>query len=436
MSAYAVSRKVNDAMRIALRLSSLLILATATHAVAETATGWTLHPSVTARVGYDDNIFLQDRAIPDPLVTGAVPDGAGSAFVRVGVVLDAAWQLSPAFKFTAAYSPELVRYEEFSSENHDDHRLDLGLTGRVDAWSYQLKSCLLFIDGDDVAPTYGQIGGAPAIGAASIRSRREQFNAKLAGNATRTFDHGFVRVVGESLLNDYRTHWSSARGYANYVDRSEWNVGLDAGRNVKKDFALVTGVRVGGQYQDNLVLGSPTDPIDYSNTLVRALVGVEGQACSDLTVRLLAGPDFRHFDNHIAAGVDRSPTTRYIEASATWTPRKTDSVTFAYKDYLWVSSGGRCAYQSATGDLQWKHAFNADWSASLGANVQAGDFRDYAANRLDWIYTGTVCLSRNLGAATKLDLEVIREIGDSAPDGYPGRDYSRLQVSLGLRRMF
>jgi hypothetical protein len=425
-------------MSTARRLLPLLVFAAATTgAIAADAppSAWSFHPTLAGRVGYDDNVFLQDRSPLAPGVVSPVPDRAGSWFVRTSVALDATWKVSPALRLDVGYMVEVVRYDEFSSENHVDHRLDFGLGGRSGAWSYQFKSSLFVVNGEDTSPVFGHVGGTPAIGGADIRARRDQFNAKLSGNLTRSFDTGFVRAVGNVNAQDFQTKHSAATGYANYVDRSEWTVGLEGGRYVRKDFAVVAGVRAGEQKQADL-LGLARN---YSNTLTRLLIGVEGNARPDLKLAIMGGPDFRHYNSDVVAGFDRSQSARYTEASATWTPRAADTVVFTAKDYLWLSSGGRCAYQNTSVNLKWKHTFNADWSASLAADTQVGDSRDYAATasqRYDWIYTGVAGVTRNLGTKTKLDLELTREWSDSPIDGKPGREYTHWLASVGIRRVF
>lgn len=421
-------------MRTVLRLCPLLFLVTGVNAVAAfTAGDWTLTPSVAAGVAYDDNIFLQDRSAV--LVPGAAPDRAGSWIARTSATLEASWRLSPAFRFDAAYTPELVRYEAFDSEDHDDHRLDLGVGGKINAWSYQFKAGLLAVDGSRDGPVFGHLGGAPAVGAPAVRARRDQLTTKLSARVTRTLDHGFVRVVGDSCTNDFRTRHSAAPGYANYVDRSEWSAGFDAGRNLRKDFAVVAGLRGGAQQQDDLLGVSR----HYDNTLVRVLAGFEGRPRPDLTVRLLAGPDFRHYGNEVAPGFDRTRTVRYSEGSAVWTPRAADTLALVFKDYLWLSGGGRSPYQSTTANLKWTHRFNADWSVTTAADVQVCDSRDYttgASRRDDWIYTATLGVQHRINASTSLELELLRELGDSALPATPGRDYTRNQVTLGVRHTF
>lgn len=425
-------------MRTVRRLSPLLLVTAFAGSLAAGDASWTLRPSASARVGYDDNVFLQDGGTPAPGVTGAVPAKAGSWFTRVSAGIDASWKPSDAFQLDAAYSPELFAYEAFSDENHADQKFDLGLRGREGAWSYQFKSNALFVDGDDTGPIYGYVGGGPAIGGAPVRSRRDQLNTKASGWLRRDFDGVFVRTAGEFVSNDYRTRLISTAvvpGYSNYVDRSEWNAGADVGRDIAKNLSLFVGVRAGEQHQDNL-LGVP---LNYSNQLTRLLIGIEGKPRADLTLRLLGGPDYRRYGRDVAAGFDRSRATRYIEASASWNATKSDTLTLSGKDYLWLSASGRCAYQHTIANLQWKHTFDADWSASVAAETQCGDSRDYSApatSRLDWIHAGTLTVTRNLGAATKLDLEIVRELGESAVDAKPGREYTHWMASAGVRHVF
>lgn len=394
---------------------------------------WTHRASLSAGLAYDDNVFLQDRA--PVLVPGAVPDRAGSWVGTLSVSLGLGWEPSDAFQLDAGYSPGITRYEAFDSEDHDDHRFDLGLRGHGGDWSYQLKGGFTLVDGSSQAPVYGHAGGGPAIGGAPVRARRDQTSARLAASLTRNFDRGFLRAAGAGNWQDFDTRHSAAAGHANYVDRSEWTAGPEAGLRIRQDFALIAALRAGEQRQANL-LGVP---LNYTNTLLRFLVGVEGKAAPGLTLRFLAGPDFRRYDADVAAGFDRTRTARYLEGSATWSVSDADTLALAFKDYLWLSSGGRGAYQNTTANLKWTHAIAAGWSASLAADVQVGDNRDYvvpASDRCDWIYTGTAGVTRAFNARTKLELELAREWSDSVVPAKPGREYTRWLVSANLRHAF
>lgn len=395
--------------------------------------GWSFSPSVAASAGYDDNVFLQERG---PVVApGAVaPANAGSSFAVLSGNVAASHVFSPAFRFDGSLGVDVVRYEAYESENHDDYRLQLGASGTVDDWSYQFKSSLLVVEGDGDGLVFGRQGGAPSFGAPGVRARRDQLAFKMNGQATRKLDHGFVRLVGDGCANDFRTRQSAATGYANYVDRAEWTAGADAGRDVSKGLAVVVGARGGVQRQaDKLGV-----PLNYDNRLVRLLAGVEGRPHDTLTLRVLAGPDFRRYDRDVAAGFDRTRTARYAEASATWTPDANDTVALTYKDYLWLSAGGRGVYQSSCGNLKWTRRIDADWSVSLAGDVQVGDNRDIpqVAQLDDWICTAIVGVKRRLGASTTLELEYLHEWGESGIPATSGRDYERNQITLGVRRTF
>lgn len=427
-------------MRSALRSFAFLASLAAPLAAADPgpAQSWTVRPSLAARIGYDDNLFLQDHAPATVGFLNPVPEHAGALFIRTSALIEATWQLSSAFQIDAAYAPEIVRYDDYASENHDDHRLDLGVSGREGAWSYQFKSSATLVDGDDTGPVFGNTHGGPAIGGVGVRSRRDQLNTRATGQLTHTSDAGFVRVAADTCINDYDTRLISTTlrpGYANYVDRSEWSAGVDLGRKLRKNFAAFVGVRGGAQHQDDLV-GKTTN---YSNNLVRVLVGLEGRPSDKLTLRVAAGPDFRHYDDSVAPTFDRSRATRYVEASATWTPTSADTLGLCVKDYLWLSASGPCAYQHTLAGVTWKHAFNSRWTANASADVQAGDSRDYAppgAGRLDWIYTGSLGLTYALDARTKIDAEVVREWSDCTFSPATGREYTRWQYSLGVKRSF
>jgi len=417
-------------MRHARRLLPLFVL-TALHA---SASSWTLRPAFAAEIGYDDNVFLQDRSALLPAVANPVPDEAASGFLKTSASLAATYKAGDSV-FTAGYTAELTRYEAFASENHDDHRLELASRGHSANWSHAFKGSLLVVSGENTSPAFGHAGGTPAIGGADLRARRDQAYTKFSGNLTRTLNHGFVRAVTAANIQDYHTHHLAAPGYANYVDRAEYTAGLEGARNVHKDFALVAAVRGGFQRQADL-LGVAQNS---SNTLTRVLVGVEGRPHADLKLAILAGPDFRRYDSTVPAGFDRTRTARYVEASATWTPCKTDTVTFTAKDYLWLSSGGRLPYQNTAAALAWEHAFTAEWSVTLASDIEVGDNRDYvlpASRRCDWIYTGTFTVTRQLGANTTLDLSLTREWSDSVIAATPGREYTRLLTRAGVTHTF
>ena len=412
----------------------------ATPVAPETSSLWTTSMVAGARTIYDSNVFLQNRS---PIIApNGMPARAGSLVESVSLSLGAAWKPSSAFAFDAGYSPELTHYQRFNSENHNDHRFTTGLLGQNEAWSYDLKGNLLIVDGSSESPIFDHLGGGPAVGGEPVRSRHDQTITKVTGKITYALcPKAFIRAVGSACFQDFGTTQKpttgpgSTPGYANYVDRSEWSAGADAGWFARKDLALVTGIRVGEQRQANL-LGIKNN---YSNTLTRFLIGVEGNILPKLSLSILAGPDMRHYTDSVAAtGFNHNPTTYYAEATAIWTPAKNDSMSFSMKDFLWLP-GGIGAYESTAYDLRWTHTFTQIWSTNLGFNLQGADNTDYAVLAKqcdDVIYTTTIGTTYTLNTKTKLDLGVSHEWSDSFVANTPGREYTRWLVSAGVKYTF
>jgi len=423
-------------MHVSCRRVLILSLSALLSGSAEPASPWKTTESLTAKIGYDDNLFLQDKN-PLSVNPNGAPANAGSMVYTTSLALGVIWSPSQAFVLDTSYSPEITRYDgEYSSEDHIDHNFGAGVSGKVSAWSYAAKGSLLSVDGSKTAPIFGQLGGGPAIGAAPVRDRRAQNLIKASARLAREFDHGFVRVGGAYSDWDFLTEQKSTAGYCNYVDRYEWSVGPEVGRYVRKGFAVVAGVRVGEQHQVTL-LGSP---VQYSNNFTRYLVGVEGKPVDTLSLAFMAGPDRRDFSP--GAGVTiGSKTARYIEASAIWTPTKADTLTLSGKDYLWLNASGKGVYQSSVYDLQWKRALNTRWSFNSGANVQVGDNRPYntdaTKDQNSWIYTASLGATCAITAKTRLDLGLNRSWSDSYLNTpKPGREYTRWQASLAVKYTF
>lgn len=427
--------------RRALAITAFMLLAGFAEA-AETGGTWKTSVAAGARAVYDDNVFLQDRNPMTVNPKGVAPE-AGSMVYAASVALGGMWQPDKLLALDINYAPELIRYQRFNSENHDDHHFKAGMHGEGGAWSYDAKGNLLIVDGSSDSPIFGQTGGAPAVGGEQVRSRRGQTVAKGNGRLTyAAFPEAFLRGVGAASFQDFQTVQKpttgigATPGYANYVDRSEWSAGADIGWFARKDLALVAGVRFGEQRQGNL-LGVKNN---YSNTLTRFLLGAEGKVCPSFSLKFLGGPDVRQYtDSAVASGFDRTRATHYAEGSATWTSSKSDTFTLSMKDYLWLSSGGRGAYENILYDFVWKHTFSKTWSTTAGFNYQEGDNLKYvtpANYRNDSIYTISGGVAYALNARTKLDANIGREWSDSAVSNKPGREYVHWLVSAGITYTF
>lgn len=385
--------------------------------------------STSVRLLEDTNLFLQEEA---PLASGQtqratpanVHDTAADALASVSL----SWKRGPGQTIDLTYSPELVRYFDHASENHTDHTVTGNLACQNGPWTLEAKGRYLHIDGSDEAPIYNALGGTPAIGGEPVRARRSQAIARGSAKLVRRYNGGWTRGVAALFDQQFHTRERTALGYCNYTDRGEATVGVETGLEAGKDLALVAGVRVGRQRQAN-VLGAP---LNFSNTLARYLVGLEGKVGKALKLSVLAGPDVRHYGASARAGFERTQHTAYGEANATWTPDKRDTLALSSKRYLWVASGGRGLYADALVDLTWKRQLSDKWSGSVGYNWHDYDTSHFNAwsPRHDRVYLTTLGVSRVFNAKTRIDLDLLNDRGRSLVANTPGREYTRWTTAL------
>ena len=391
-----------------------------------------LATSATVRVLHDTNLYLQnDAPVATGATTAALPAREAATAVQATLALREAWRSGDAWSLETGYTAEASRYLDHAAENHLDHALTLGATARRGAWSADFKGHYLYVDGSREAPSYTCLGGAPAIGGEPVRSRREQETSRATARVTRQAGPGFVRGVAAWLAQDFHTVQRATSGYVNYTDRAEWSLGADAGGRVTGGLAVFLGVRCGAQRQAN-VLGVSHN---YSNSLVRALVGAEGSLGRTLKLSLTAGPDWRHYGEAVRAGFLRQRQTSFVDATLTWTPTKNETFTAVAKHQLWLGSGGRGAYADSVFELGWKHKLAAEWSLAATANFHEGDSRPYnPALRRDRIYTLNFALSRRIGPAWRADFEVLHDWAASMVVNTPAREYNRWIPAVGATR--
>ena len=412
--------------------SRFILAVLASFAVRRASAAPTIATSATARVLQDSNLYLQNSA---PLVAGqvrpGVPADEAAVALDVSAAVQATWK-APTASVDLGYAPELVRYAAHATEDHTDHVLTVNAAGSAAGWTADLKTRATFVDGAKDAPIYNALGATPAIGGEPVRARRAQVIARASGKLSRPLGHGFVRGVFSAFDQDFHTIERSAIGYCNYADRGETSVGVEAGQPLWGSVSLVGGTRVGFQRQAN-VLGVP---LNYSNTFTRWLGGVEGTPTKSLKLSILVGPDIRHYGRSVRSGFKREQQTGYGEASATWTPTKTDALTLSGRRYLWLSSAGRGTYADTVIDLVWKRKLAAGWSTSAGANYHEGDTSHFNvwSPRRDRVYTVTAGVSRALTSKLRVDVDVMHDWGISMVANTPGREYRRWIVGASVTR--
>ena len=317
---------------------------------------WLSDLSVGYKVSYDDNVLRVSG-------NGLAPKASWVDTVSFKFGINLLPFLSPSASvlksFAVVYQPERDIYTNASAESFTAHRLALKLAGRSGNLSFNLENAFLFNDGNRLAALYSLNQSAGATGNqndkyrnslahAPERERRNQDQDRYT--ATIQYDLGpvFVRPVSSlTFLHmntaSFNTSLAPYKGYQDYVNRYDINLGADVGIAIAQNWYLTAGYRQGFQYQAQFPTSINPDQHFSSNHYQRALLGFEGHL-SWLTLKIAAGPDFRDFNDHTP--ISETKTTRfYGEGTASVSLSQNQSVTLGYKDYVFVSSTGLVPYE-------------------------------------------------------------------------------------------
>ncbi len=384
--------------------------------------------SFGASVGFDDNLYLQDGG---PLAAGQTMASV-SAREFSGVVMGKFSLMgkgaAASWVWSASYAPELFQYLDHKAENHTDHRWSLLASRAAGEWKTALKLGGVEIDGSREGLVYNRLGGGPPIGGVPVRARRAQGQYKGGVLVSHTRGNNFLRAVANAAATDFRTTQRKQTGYSNYVDRSEWDSGLDYGRKAGPAFWIFSGVRVGEQRQENL-LGVA---LNSSSTFVRGLVGLEGKLGEHWTLTVTLGEDRRVMDEDRLAGSERVRAEPYADVSVARTLGAKDALTFSFKQGVILAGSGKSAYVDTLGDLGWKHQWAAAWDTTLGATFDFADFKDMVtAPKREWIATLSASTGWAVTKALRLEAGVVRDVSESLIENTPGREYRRWQGRMG-----
>lgn len=391
---------------------------------------WTFATSIGAKTGYDSNVLLQDFG--DQAKREAWVNSLSATFA-------ATYQTSPLFKAVFSYAPEGVVYEGNSDENHITHRGAINLSGKSGDTSWEFLNGVTRIDGDDLGPRFTLNGGTsaaqiPAIGGVPLRDRRDATIFKNSFKLTQTFGQAFVRPVVSYYHHNFMTEQHIATGdflgYENYIDRQEVSGGFDLGYEAWTGAWLVAGFRAGHQEQSRNQYGVSCP---YSNQYYRFLAGIEGSPTPWLKLNVLAGPDFRNFDHATPASFDADKVYAFIDASATITPTKQDSVTLGVRRFMQPSFTSLCLYEDIVYEATYRHQFDSRFTAGVGFKAYGGEFRP-PVMRNDWIFTPSASLSYTHSA--NLSAELAYSYDWTQCDYNDGREFTRHLVWLGLKYAF
>jgi opacity protein-like surface antigen len=405
-------------------LSLSLILAVAAQPAAAKSP-WNFSTSLSVKETFDNNVFLQDTtalAHRSSMVSAFTPS------------LTLTYQETPAFKAIVSYAPEVVFYHSYSSEDYTAHRATLNLSGKSGDTAWEVNNAVTGIDGNDRGPTFDTAHGGdiPALGGIPLRDRRDAIIYRNSVKVTQTIGKWFVRPVFTSYVHDFQTEQSSAAGYENYIDRSEVNGGLDIGYEARKKTWLVLGYRYGYQHQnERFGVASP-----YSSNYHRILAGVEGTPTDWLKLNVLAGPDIRIFQStSLPSTFDKNEFLWYVDASATVTLGKRNTVTVLLTRYEQPAFSSHSVYEDIVYSVGWRHQCNDKFAATVGLKINEGDWQA-PINRNDVIYTPSVGVSYTFNKHISTDLSYSYDAVCSEVVNTTGREFTRHLVSLGAKFTF
>lgn len=461
---------------------TVLLLATVATVFAQTAPPaatpwkpvWLTEVSISIREGYDNNVYGSgvDSVFYPGTFTGPI-DGSVTATKNHGsffnsitpkVAIDLAKLLgkdSILKTLAFSYAPEFVTYHDAPSENNIAHRIGSTIAAKYDNLSFQLDEAFTYIDGDEYAPTYpGSYYSVYGYGPA--RERREQWQNRATATLTYDQEQWFVRATGSMLMYNLMTKQlavpTANAGYLNFADRYDINGGVDFGYKLATNLAVTVGYRVGHQYQQELP--DAIDPYHQSSSsdYHRLLLGVEGSPAKWLKLKVQAGPDFRDYNDN-APVRDSDPIAFFGEGSLTATASKDDTITFNCRRWRWMGSGGKTPADETSIDLGYKHKFNSQWSAKLGARAQSADYscgESWSASnhaqatgvtnfRNDWLYTLSAGVQYDITKSISLDVAYAASMARNAQDRADlaasqlptsKRQFNEQVVSMGAKYMF
>jgi hypothetical protein len=408
---------------------------------------WLTDIGLTVKESYDDNVFMSGvNQFYVPAGTTTLKDQ--SSFVTtvspmVGFdfakTLDASGHLE---LLSLAYSPDFVMYHELPSENYDAHRLILAAKGSADAFSYRLDNTLLYVDASRVAPAYpGNLFNA--WGTINAYTRREQLQDRSKLTFQYDWNQWFIRPGASLAYYGMMTEIkepglaSTPSGYQNYCTRYDVNGGADIGYKFLPDLAATLGYRYGSQGQEKYSFEANNSASDYQ----RVLLGIEGKPWTWLNVQLLGGPDFRSYEN-IAPLNDHHPVSYYNEATLAATLTPADTLTFKYKQFLFVSCLGVKPYFDSSYGLSYSRKITDRLGVDVGARLleadyTLGDLESCQRDDLDYILSAGLHYSFSANVAATLGYSA--SLGRNAQDNITNpenRDFNSQEVSLGVQCKF
>jgi len=441
-------------------LGTLLLGSSARAQELFTKPAWLTDLSLGVSEGYDDNLLGVSG-------NGLQPKGSWFTTVSPKIAFNLAPLTGPQSPFQSlslSYAPDLVTYHADPAENYDAHRVGGEIKGATGAFSFSANDSFLYNDGSRIAPTYAlnQLSGAAGNQFDKYRNqfannfpreRRDQIQDREATRLQYDIGPAFVRASSDLILYNLDTYWHNTGkapylGYQNYVDRSDVKGGTDFGYNIVTNVALTVGYRYGSQYQQRFPSTISSDSHYSSGTYQQALFGAEGKPFRWFDAYITAGPDFRNY-NPNAPVPDLHPVRYYGKAGFLVTLSTNQDITFAYKNWSWVSSSGNVPEMDSSYIVtyHWKAASRLDLVLAaeiLNVDYTIGDdhLGTAPSYRIDRMYELSPGLNFAITPHLSASLNYTFDAGNNALSSIPAsshpayKEFTRDLVMLGLNYKF
>src|ERR1017187_5227632 len=363
-----------------------------------------------------------------------------------------------------SYAPDFFIYHDAPAESYDAHRVGSTIRGENGPFSFKLDNAFLYNDGNNVSPLYAlnQLSGPLAnqndkfrsfFAQGASRERRDQIQDRTAASLQYKWDKFFVRPTASLLYYDMKTDWQNSslapfKGYQNWPDRYDVNGGADLGYFITPKLAATLGYQIGHQYQQQLPPVIDIDNHFSSSDYQRVLLGLEGNPCKWLNVKLAGGPDFRSY-NSLAPVNDFHPVKYYGEAVITATLTTNQTLAFNYKQWQWVSATGKVPYLDSLFALTYHWRATDQLGFDLGGRIQEADFTSgneitgsASSRRDDRQYTLSAGVSYAFTAHFNASLTYAYDLGQNVLGNLPSnlepdyRKFTHNLISFGLGYKF
>ena len=422
---------------------------------------WLTDLSLGVKESYDDNLLLVSGNGLTPVSSWVTTVSPKIGFNFAPLLGDQ----KALQTLSLVYSPDFNVYHAAPSQSYDAHKIGDTIKGQSGDFSYSLDNVFLFNDGNHQAEIYGPAGGAGGNALDQFRNNyaHQVPRERLAQTQDRAnvvlqydWDKAFVRPVATLLDYNMHTAWHNTGaapwvGYQNYVDRYDVNGGVDVGYKLTPKLAATLGYRYGGNYQQQLPAAITSDNHYSSSTYQRVLLGLEGKPWSWLNMKLAGGPDFRNY-NYMTPIADHHPVKYYGEAVLTAKLTPSQTLTFNYRQWQWVSGSGRVPYFDSTYALTYHWNATRQLGLDLGGKVLEADHTEGNDNagtapslRDDMEYEISTGVSYAFTTHLSANLAYTYDLGNSVLGSLPAgnlalssgyRDFEHQVASVGLQYKF